>query len=108
MEGYKISMRTLADYITFELGYGIHYDLMTRLLPDIKDERHLQALCTVDRTRRSLLQLYWLFPKIEELDKEEKADLKQYVIANFTGTTQWLVDTCKCIYTINQLLNLKQ
>ena len=104
----KISMRTVADYITFELGYGIHYDLMTRLLPDINDEKHLQALCTVDRTRRSLLQLYWLFPKIEELDKEEKADLKQYVLSNFTGKTEWLVDTCKCVYTINQLLNLKQ
>ena len=101
-------MPTVADYMTFEIVYGIHYDLMTRLLPDIKDEKHLQALCTVDRTRRSLLQLYWLFQKIEELDKEEKKELKQYVLSNFIGKTEWLVDTCKCIYTINQLLNLKQ
>ena len=101
-------MSTVADHITFELGYGVHYELITRLLNDIKDEKILQALCTVDRTRRSLLQLYWLFPKIEELDSEEKKDLKQYVIANFTGSVDWLVDTCKCVYTINQLLNLKQ
>lgn len=101
-------MPTVADYITFELGYGIHYELMTRLLPDIKDEKHLQALCTVDRTRRSLLQLYWLFPKIEELDSEEKKELKDYVLSNFKGQTGWLVDTCKCVYTINQLLNLNK
>ena len=101
-------MRTVADYITFELGYSIHYELITGILPNIKDEKTLLALCTVDRTRRSLLQLYWLFPKIENLDSEEKKELKQYVLSNFTGKTEWLVDTCKCIYTINQLLNLKQ
>lgn len=69
-------MRTVADYIAFELLYGIHYDLMTRLLPDIKDEKTLLALCTVNQTRRSLLQLYWLYPNIENLDSEEKKELK--------------------------------
>lgn len=101
-------MRTVCDYITFELGYGIHYELITGILPNINDEKTMQALCTVDRTRRSLLQLYWLFPKIENLDSEEKKELKDYVLINFKGHTGWLVDTCKCVYTINQLLNLKQ
>lgn len=96
---------TVAEYIQYELIYGIHKELITGILPSIKTEGQLLAMCTVNRTRKSLLQLYYLYPQIELLDHEEKKELKQYILSNFKGDLNYLVGCAKCVYTINQLLN---
>lgn len=95
----------VAEHIQYELIYGIHKELILGILPNIKTEGQLLAMCTVNRTRKSLLQLYYLYPQIELLDQQEKKELKQYVLTNFKGDVDYLVGCAKCIYTINQLLN---
>ncbi len=95
----------VAEYVQYELIYGIHKEMITGILPNIKTEGQLLAMCTVNRTRKSLLQLYYLYPQIEFLDQEEKKELKQYVLTNFKGDVDYLVGCAKCVYTINQILN---
>ncbi len=95
----------VAEYVQYELIYGIHKELISGILPKIKTEGQILAMCTVNRTRKSLLQLYHLYPQIEFLDQQEKKELKQYVLTNFKGDVDYLVNCAKCIYTINQLLD---
>lgn len=75
------------------------------LLPLIrKSEDNLKAACNCSVPRACFLFLYQFQPKIEDLPAEQKKELKDYVLANFKGSKEWLTDTAKIVYTINNYL----
>ena len=59
---------TVADYITYELGYGIHYELITGILPNIKDEKTLQALCTTIKPKTMIDPIELRLNNIVQID----------------------------------------
>lgn len=92
---------TVAEHLYYESFLGIWLEVAKRLIPDIKkSEKNLLAICNTDIPRRCFLRAYVMFPKIETLNEEEKKELKKMVIDNFPGRSkEWLVDSCKVIYT---------
>lgn len=84
----------------------IEQELCDFLLPIIRQsEKNLLAVCGCEVPRAAFLQVYRSYEPIESLPENDKKELKKYVIENFPGESkEWLVDSCRVIYTAGQMI----
>ena len=96
---------TVFEHMIVEAYTGVERDLAKLKVAEVKKMEDLIPLCSDSVTRKAFLTVYNLFPKIESLPEEEKKELKEWVIKNFTGKPiSELIENCKIVYTAGKII----